>query len=371
MMKKLIVILLIVFWAWYFYDLWQKKWEVEVAKKQMWVIEENKTENKIEEKKEEIEIIKENTWISEESENKASYSLNNLDSNNFIELDNLTEKVENISDRIEITWKILNENVDKIVVSFKNANSIYPNDKYELKSFKKGDKSFKYNADARWFQNIDYWKNEYLIEAYVWEQISEIELLINIPEEKQEEETKSDTDTQVVLSDDIKYDKKMIWEWEDSLYLWMPVSDTFWEVLTLSDWKVTYSKIENLEIFRDNFNKSELSSDNIWKADWTWYLNKNIDSYVYWNTHREIDYSNKDAWISFYVLRKSSKKYIYEKYYFDFNHSLKWVLKIKEFDITKENIWEEMSELNTKLKDDNENFEIVKVTDSLFKEIIR
>jgi hypothetical protein len=52
-------------------------------------------------------------------------------------------------------------------------------------------------------------------------------------------------------------------------------------------------------------------------------LNKNIDSYVYWNTFREIDYSNKNSGVSFYILRKEDQKYIYEKYYFDFNHSLK------------------------------------------------
>lgn len=359
-MKNIIIVFLLILWGWYFYDLLQDNKSLENAKKEMWIIEDNSSD-KLETKGEAIviDII------------KPSYNIDNLDSKDFIKIDNLDSKIETLKDKIKITWKVLNPLVDKIVVNFRNTSSDFPNDRYELAKFKVWDNSFEYNANSKLFRNIDYWKNEYLIESYIWDEISKIQLNINIPEnlwKVLEKEKIEDS----LLNERVTYDKKIIGTSEDALYIGMPISDSFWKPLSLWNWEIIYSNISWLNIKKSNFSVSELENDNIWKSDSTWYLNKNVESsYVYWNTYRNIDNDNKQGWISFYVLRKQADEYIYEKYYFDFNHSIKWVLEIKRFDVSSDNISVEMSELNNTLKKQNDDFETVKITDKLFKEIIR
>ena len=363
-MKYLLMIFLIVGAGWYLYNLWATNTEIKNAKKDLWVITQD--QNKVsdsevnkEENKPEIVEQKDNT--------KPIYRVKKLDNKNYIKIDDLTKKVENISDKIKITWKVLNKQVDKIVVNFSNGTSDFPNDSYTLKTFKKWDSDFSYNADSIQFQNLDYGENKYLIEAYIWEDKSVLELVINIPETVWDEE-----ETQEKLSEEISYDKKLIWEWDNALFIGLPESELFWKALSLDSWKITYSNIKDLEISKDDFDKAELTTENIWNIEWTWYLNKNIDSYVYWNTFREIDYSNKDSWVSFYILRKSGDKFIYEKMYFDFNHNLKWILKIEEFPVNlEESITDQMFKLNIELKEKNWDYEEVVKTDKLFKEIVR
>ncbi len=365
-MKNLVIILVIVFWAWYFYNLWENRTNINNAKKELGIItqEDNSSEDKKEDKKE-IELdnkeeVKNNDWV-------ASYTVNNLDNKNYIEIDNLSEKVKNITEKITITWKVLNANVDKIIISFKNGTSDYPNDIYELQNFKKWNTTFKYNADWKLFRNLDYWVNKYTIEAYIWTYVSRIELEITIPENLWETEDKTER-----VSEDITYDKKLIGSWDDAIYIGLPSSDLFWTPLNLDNGIITYSNIDWFELQKDDFNVDNITIDNIWNSDWTWYLNENIDWYVYWNTFREIDYSNKDSWVSFYILRKSWDKFIYEKMYFDFNHNLKWILKIDEFPVdSEESVTDQMAKLNTELKEKNSDFEIVKTTDKLFKEVVR
>ena len=374
-MKKVIIVMLLVLLSWFFYNLWQNNKSFEDAKKDMWVLD-DKSESSIDNKKD-LEL---NDTLSIEKEQdiySPTYVLEYLDDNNFIELDNLDSKVESLKEEIEITWKVLNLEVDKIIVSFKNTSSDFPNDKYELEKFKKGDAIFEYNANSKVFRNLDYWNNEYTLEAYVWDVVSIVKLNINIPEELWDEEViwesiNKEIDTDSLESEKVTYEKKIIWSTSDPVYLWMPISDSFWKPLSLWEGWITYSNISWLNIVKSDFSSSDLASDVIWKSDWTWYLNKNIESpFVYWNTYREIDYNKKDAWVSFYVLRKSEEKYIYEKHYFDFNHSLKGVLKIEEFDIGVWSVSVEMSELNGRLKKQNDDFDLVKVTDKLFKEIVR
>lgn len=364
-MKNVIIILLIAAWAWFFYDLWQNDKEIEEAKKELWItpkqniINSDIIDNTDKEEIKKVEII------------KPSYTVENLDANRFIEIDDLGLDVEKITDKIKINWKVLDSEVDKIIVKFKNKSSTYPNDTHTLDKFKKWNKTFYYNADSNIFNNIDYWVNEYIFEAYIWDEFSSISLIITIPENTWEIIWAEDSEGKLI-ADKVTYDKKLIGEWDNGIYIWMPESEQFWKPLNLDNWEIVYSNIDWLLIKMDKFSKSELSdSSNVWKADGSWYLNKNVWSYVYWNSFREIDFSNKDWWTSFYVLSKQDEKLVYEKYYFDFAHSLKGVLKIKEFEIQTENIWTEMSEINNKLKEENKNFEIVKLTDSLFKEIIR
>ncbi len=358
-MKNFIVLILIIWAAWYFYDISKNNESIKKAKKEMWIIDDTETDK--------LENKNKTTQKKEKNIAKPDYSISKFDNKNFIEIDDLESKVEKITEKIKITWKVLNKDVDKIIINFKNASSDFPNDRYELNKFKKWDESFEYNANAKTFRNIDYWNNEYLIESYVWNDISKIQLNINIPENLWEQDENND-----IASEKITYDKKMIWNSSSSSYLGMPVSNSFWKPLSLWDWKITYSNISWLVIKKENFSASELKIEDIWKSDSSWYLNKNLDSsYIYWNSYRNIDNSKKDSWISFYVLRKNQNQYIYEKYYFDFKHSLKWILEIKKFDSRGESVSVEMSELNDKLKKENENFEIVKITDKLFKEIVR
>jgi len=189
-------------------------------------------------------------------------------------------------------------------------------------------------------------------------------------EQKEDENNKED----LYDLDKITYEKKLVWTEEDGVFMGFPEGPLFGEVLNLDDWKITYSKIENLIIEKKDFDKEQVSNpENIWNTAWTWYLNSDeFGSYVYWNSLRNIDENNREAWKSFYVLEKKDNVFVYSKMYFDFNHKLIWRLVIKEFPIDEEkSISEQMWELNNSLKEQNSDFEEVKKTDFLFKEIIR
>ena len=189
--------------------------------------------------------------------------------------------------------------------------------------------------------------------------------------EEKKEADKPQTQEELYNLDNISYEKKLIWTEENGIFMWMPEGELFWQILSAEDGKVTYSKITDLIIEKKSFDKEQVSDPSkIWNTAGTWYLNENYNSYVYWNTLRNIDESNKEAWVSFYVLYKKDDKIIYEKLYFDFNHWLLGKLKLKEFEI-QDDISTQMSELNSSLKEKNKDFDLVKKTDFLFKEIVR
>ena len=353
-MKKILAILVLVWAFWYLYNLWLQHTNIEKAKKEL-LNTEKKDKNP--------DIQKENKILEQVDNSKPTYWVKKLDNKNFIKLDDLTKKVENIVDKITITWKVLNKNVDKIVVSFSNNTSDFASDTYVLNTFKKWDSSFKYRADALVYRNIDYWKNKYIIDAYAWKEKSSLELTINIPENLDEQKEKKQ-------NTEISYDKKIL----NDLVISLPENDIFGQASVLDNNNIIYSNIDNLEIEKkDNLDKNNFeNSDNIWNEAGTGYLNQNFNSYVYWNSLRNIDYSNKQNWKSFYVLEKNKDKLVYKKLYFDFKNNLVWTLKIKEFDIDKnKKIWEQMLKLNKELKKKNDDFEVVKKTDKLFREIIR
>jgi len=360
-MKKILALLVLAGWIWYLYNIWLQNQNIENAKKDLWVIKSDNKEN-IENKKEEIkaEEWKKEELLEQKDNSKPSYSVKKLDNKNYIEIDDLTKKVENITDKIKITWKVLNKQVDKIIVKFSNSNSDFADDSYTLKTFKKWNSDFKYNADSLVFRNLDYGENKYIVEAYIWSDKSVLELIINISENTEKEDKKINTE--------VTYDKKVVWD----IVLTLPESELFWNALTLDDWKITYSNIKNLEIIKQDLDKNNLTSETIWNSEGTWYLNTNYSSYTYWNTFREIDFANKDLGVSFYVLSKEWDKLIYEKLYFDFKNNLKWVLKLWEYDVnSEEKITEQMSKLNKQLKEKNKDFVEVEKTDKLFKEIVR
>jgi len=314
------------------------------------ILNDNKDNNKIE-KKDELSETQEKTT--------PNYYINNLNDNIYIEINDLTSKIEKSTENIKIIWNVLNQDVDKIVINFKNNNSNFPNDTYILEKFKKWDKTFEYNIIKSSYKNIDYWINKYLVEAYIWTEVSKLEIIIEIPEI--EELNKYDSEE---ISEDISYSQKIMWD----TYVNLPKSELFWNPLVNSNWEIEYSNIDWLLITKEDFNSEDLTSDKIWTSNNDWYLNKNIDSYVYWNTHRDI---MTDQWVSFFILRKNWDKYIYEKLYFDFKNSFKWTIKIKEINVKSSNISEEMRILNNELKEENESFNIIETTDKLFNEILR
>ena len=354
-----------------------KETDIEQAKKELL----NQSSTKIEsvENEENIpKLTKENiltgTTIQENKkeenkiiENKPSYKIEKLTQDQFIEIDDLSNKLENVISWIEITWKTLT-GVDKIVVRFENKTSDFPIDVYTLGQFKPGDKTFVYRAKGE-FKVLDYWENEYIFEAYSKDKVSKTKVIINIP--KEIKETSHNIKNTQNVSENITYEKKLIWDWSWSVYLSFPKSPVFWDPLNVWTDLITYSNIDNLEIKRVNISSWTVNCDNM-----TNYLKQNINSWFYWNTCRNII---KDKWISVYVLKLDWDKYVYEKMYFDYNHWLVGTYILKNNILAnKENVSEDIANKNLELKQTNkdsqtayENYPELKIVDKLFYEIVR
>ena len=306
----------------------------------------------------------------QQTEDKVYYKVEKITPEQFIEIDDLSDKLKNISSWIEITWKTLT-NVDKIIVNFENKTSDFPIDSYRLGQFKAWDKNFVYRA--KWeFKVLDFWDNEYVFEAYSWDKISKLKVLIHIPEEiKNTSHNTNNNIESINLDSNISYEKKLIWSWDNSVYFSFPKSSSFWDPLSVWTDLITYSNINNLEIKRVDFGTWTVSCENM-----TDFLKNNISTWFYWNTCRDII---KDKWISVYVIRLDWDKYVYEKKYFDFNHGLIWNYIVKDnIKADKENIVKQIADLNSSLKETNkdsniayENYPELKLVDKLFYEIVR
>lgn len=273
-----------------------------------------------------------------EEQKEEKFIINYLWENKFIEIDDLTNK--DLSKlELEITWKTL-VNVDKIVVNFSNSWSTFPVDEYTLKTFKAWDKTFLYRAFKK-YETLDYWKNTYMIEAYSWNEVSKIEIIVNIIDE-----TKKTTD----ISND-KEDKIL----DISL---LPTGDYYWNPVSLWNWKVTYSDIKWLSIEQISWTGITLDSDSI-----NSFLASKYKSWFFWNTLRPISWQD---WVSFYVVRLDGEKYYYEKHYYTPSWFY-WVLELESW------TWVDVSTIsdkNTELKDKNETFVIITIADMLFKKIL-
>ena len=278
---------------------------VNNAKKELWVLQEEIKENVVEEAKQEINEDSEDfensdfielkdtfdeenlvleKWDKEEkdisSSSVSSVSVNYQGLNKFIEIDEINPSDIWIN-WVEVFWTTLTK-VDKIEVSFSNENSDYPDDNYTLTKFKPWDDTFVYRAYSK-YQVLDFWENKYTITAYSWDDISKASLEINIP---QESNLSSDKE--------IKYEKKLIWDIDDTSYISFPSSDLFWEAIELETGEYTYSKIDNLKI-------RKISSKNIECSEITKYLTDRLKStWFYWNT---CDYIIDKKGISVYVIR--------------------------------------------------------------------
>lgn len=321
--------------------IWNKKEGYDEAKNELLWINEKDISSDIENSEDEIidEYI-ENVSKFEESENVErktwKYSVEYLTDKRFLTLDSLDNK-NFLSMEVELTWKVLVNSVDKIVVSFSNKDSDLKDSSFTLQQYKIWDDVFLYNAFNR-FWSLDFWKNEYIIEAYSWKDISKLKVILNIWENI--ENITWITEIINLTSNDL------------------PTSELFWNPVEIWNQKFTYSDIKWLEI------------KNVWDIwlilDWesiTEYLTWNLKSWFYWNTLRPIKWN---SWVTFFVTRLSGDKYFYEKHYY-LPNGIYWIISLDSWD------WVDSSSLrekNIELSNMNQNYEILEISDILFKQIL-
>lgn len=251
---------------------------------------------------------------------KETYTVEYLWDNQFLEIDNL-DKQDFKNRKVVITWKTLTK-VDKIIVNFSNSSSKFPDDRFQLARFKAWDDTFTYNAYAQ-YEVLDYWTNEYLIEAYSWDEISKTLITIYLPEK--------DTSTSST-QEDKKTDSSKDSSLTSSSIKWLKM----WEAEANLDVSTSNGVTEFL---------AEYTPDNAW---------------FYWNTSRPIA---SWEWMSVYVIRLDGSEYVYEKYYY----LPDWTFGVLELEtwtwVDKENIMEK----NNEFKEKNEDFDTTDA-DKYFKD---
>ncbi|QFR38665.1 hypothetical protein A9Q91_00325 [Candidatus Gracilibacteria bacterium 28_42_T64] len=295
--------------------------EVEVKKTPDLEIQASEIKDqKIEEKKPKFEIIK-------------------LTQDQFLEFDDLSE-VDFLSGEIEVTGKTI-ETVDKIKVNFTNENSDFPDDSYLLTQFKSGDDIFLYRALSR-YETLDFGENKYVFFAYSGDKVSKTELIIHVEKEEEKKEIEGE------IVDVEKIDEIVVAD--------LPVSTDSGYPIQIGDNKLTYSGIKGLEISKKG--KSDLTCENI-----TEFLQDSLGTWFYWNTCRDIE---KDAGLSYFVLRLDGEKYIYEKHYIIFKDLSYGVYELEMgTGVTKDNI----AEKNTELKEKNADYPTLDIVDKLFIDV--
>lgn len=241
------------------------------------------------------------------AELEKPYTLEYLGENKFIELDSLDD--ENFYDgQVELSGTTLTQ-VDKIIVSFQNKESSYPDDNYTLQSFKPGENSFTYRAFDS-YKTLDFGTNVYEITAYSGEQISKLLLTIPLNQQGQED----------AKADIISYNKQLLGPEDNSSVVSLPQGGKFGNIVLLGEDSFTYSNINGLEIIKKTGDFRTTC------AALTDYLSNTLDNnWFYWNTCRDIIYKageeNQTA-ISFYVVSLNEDTYNYTKHYLDFKNSL-------------------------------------------------
>jgi hypothetical protein len=197
----------------------------------------------------------------------------------------------NISpEEVQITGKVLNPEVEKIIVNFKNSTSAYPSDQYTLKNFKKGDTTFKYIASSK-FRVLDYGTNEYTFVAYASGTISEAKMLVNVPENSSLSSSGGVQNSREILTS-------------------LPKSTSYGEPIFISDETFTYSQLKWLEVKRESVPvlscvDSQFLTDFLVKKYW----------YTYWNTCRDIALGKS---LRVNVVRLDGQnKFIYETHIID------------------------------------------------------
>lgn len=307
-------------------------WNDDVTKaKQELLNQDNSLEEKYEENISKFE--------ESEKQEKEKVIINYLTESKFIELDSIDEN-DLSSLELEITWKTL-VNVDKINVTFSNNTSKFPVDNYALKTFKSWDVSFLYRAFKK-YETLDYGENKYIIEAYSWAEVSKLELIINIEDEKEEES--SENSDEEIVTEQVNLNTLPVW-WD------------FWNPVDIWLGKFTYSDIKWLQVEKLINADLKLDSDSVNE-----FLADRIDWWFFWNSLRPVSW---EEGVSFYLIRLEWDKYFYEKHYY----TISWfygVLVLETWSWIDLN-W--LSEKNTQLKEKNADFTITTISDKLFKKL--
>lgn len=273
---------------------------------------------------------------------KEKYLVEYLTDKRFISLDSL--EWENFNDlKVEFTWNTLIDDVEKIIVKFTNEWSDFPDDNYTLQTFNPWDNSFTYRAFDS-FETLDYWVNEYIIEAHSWNDISKLKVVLNVFENEED----------YLVSKQKKVENNSYTFDMDSL----PENSDFGSPTEIKNWIYTYTDIKWLEL-KDIWDRwPELESDSI-----TAFLSENSWSWFYWNTLRPI---SGDNWVSFYVIRLDWDEYFYEKHYY-IDNWLYWTILLDTW------YWvdlDSLSDKNKELGEKNKDFVITNITDKLFINIL-
>ncbi len=276
---------------------------------------------------------------------KEKYSVEYLTDARFISLDSLEWK-DLLSLKVEFTWKTLVDNVDKIIVNYSNSESEFPDDRYTLQTFNPGDSNFKYRAFDD-FKTLDYWVNKYLIEAYVWKEVSKLEVILNVFKNEEDYIVKSESEWDSTISSIEKLSID-----------YLPESSEYWNPKEIGNGIYTYSDIKWLEIKNIWNIWLELDSDSV-----TNFLIENNTGWFYWNTLRPILWDN---WVSFYVIRLDWENYLYEKHYY-LENWIYWVVSLEKWTWVD---YKNLNDKNNELGEKNDNFTITNITDKLFITIL-
>ena len=271
------------------------------------------------------------------------YKKNYLTQEEYITINDFTN-ILSIKDELLFNWNVLNSDIDKIIVSFTNETSSFPESIHTLQQFKKWDSTFIYRAFNR-YSVLDYWLNNYTIDAYIWDElVTKLHIEVYLSDK-----TISDN------NQDIDFETKIIWTAEDNVFVSLPVWDLYWNPIMLWEWAFTYSNISNFEVQKYSDEIFYLNCDNIndylaWKYSW-----------YYWNTCRPISWD----WFYVNVLTLSWDRYIYERQYFDKKYMLFGKVLLEEWDWVS---WDMLWQKNTELR--NNIYPVTDIVDSLFTKII-
>ena len=258
-----------------------------------------------------------------------------LDEKAYITLDPLSEASINTEEMV-ISWKTQSGWIDKIVVQFSNSDSQYPQDSYTLKTYKRGDTSFKYIASSRQ-KVLDFWKNVYTFTAYTGKDTSQVKVSIQL-----------DPSSPTLPLPKVER--------------WSTLNSQTGAVIVQQAWPPTLTP--NTSISGLNSKNIALEPLDCSKTDAITEFLLTQYTWAYWNTCRDIV---KERGISFNVLRLEGDNYMYEKHYYDFTNGNYSVLTLET------GIWvtkETMGNKNKELK--NKDFSSqTKAADEYFKKMLQ
>ncbi len=358
-MKKIMFMLIIAIAA---YGLWNyllPNQDIIDAKKELWIEIDNTLNSKVNDAKKEVfeqvdnaidsvkEVVQEVVIIE-----KPTFSRELLQWSDILEF-NSFDDIDLSNWEVDLVWKIKTP-VDEIRVLYTNPDSDYPDDDYLLQQFVAWSENFLYRAYSQ-YQTFDFWTNIYTIIMTSWKEESRVQLTIFYPNPENNKE--------IVLEKLVETNNTV--EEIDSSTL--PTSWDYGSPVKLGENKFTYSDIKWFQVEKHSVESVSCNSDLITKIIW-----EKTSSWSWWNTCRP---SKDELYVTYYALNMKDGEYIYSKHYFskDYYAITELLTWLDESWNTMETVTEKNEWLKTKnneFKEKNSSFEIIKITDILFKNII-